>query len=949
MQIIKRCFFLSCFSFCLYNLYYLYLDSRSIEYIDNDVRRDSVNFSVCIPVNESYLNRFKDADHVFRFTVDQLVAEICRLRFPNNICENFIFLDSSYIYNYHTCLAIDHRRFDLIFPHLSRVRFKLFIYFDRRSELYFYENVYTHDLNDEFFSLYIKYEETINLPDPYETMCFDYTKFKGDFQTPEMINDRSACFLECLKPTSRKLNYFYSTKDKQPLSVGEDELAFGERSWTMINREFDRKDDGHCENECRKSNCVIRYYSTTKLVFSNLRNYTLQYGTRTITARPVLTRNTFIFESIGLVVLFLNCSLNETSPQLLNKLVHYCFCKYRAMFDRNYRKLKFAILLLSLMLLVGFSLYSIASCLNFTYKNIASIYYSISISPFYLVICLPVQNFIPDQSELSADEELKLIESRSFAEIEHLSNFEKFEHGIVDFYIKYASKRKKVKYTLDRTKVWFMHLNYRLENRSDSKFLYRCYKLDFNIREFRYEMLLSLSELNFVLKFNWFLIYVLSTNQRFSKSNLPIDPELSLYKMTSEKMNACTNYETYDENCNSRASCIDHCINESYLKKYGNLTTSTAVIYKDALSANYSFDKIYFKQIVDLRLEENCTNKFKEVDCIEEIYRTFQQPTKNYADKTIKINLYMIQYRLHHRPDLSYSTLLLNLITLASIFVGLNFHKLLHLFIGVLKKYAFRRLRPGGRLRWLNGTIRRYYANQSNKFKKNLSRYLIFLICQVGFSIHLYLIIDEVLYGELSVRMVPSAFQNIRVPNIIMCFETNQSLIDPHRRLTVGYLNELTKDLNESIFEAISFFDENYQMYELSGEDESNLVQFFYFLDLKCFEIKFEPIANTRYLYLLNEMVFVKIKFNLPAIHRFYATMNRTSLFFVNKKCDTNELNRMERLDLNLTNGTLQDTYFIHQEIFQVNKRQFELRKIIQSFFSHIQSTSSAMWINIAS
>ena len=889
------------FIFCIYNLYFLYLESNSIEYIFIDEIQNEPNFSICLPFKSIILKEFKDTNDSlkFRFTVNELLFATFLYYFSNDTAnQKLIFFESSYLYNYHTCFLFKSKNFNLIFNYVKNLRFKMFMFFDNQQELYFHENVYTHDLEEGFFKLCISHEATINLPPPYETKCKWYTNENLDFKSKEIIRRRSACLLECFKTVSRSLNYFYSTKDNEPLFVCLDEFNFDKSNWSMITKGLNRTEEKKCRDTCNDEDCELRYYSIAKLKSSN--NFTIEYKSTIWLAKPLLTRNTFFLEFFGLIALFLNWSFNEIISILIKKMLdRFSLFNCQLAINLNFWIIRLAIMVLSLALLIGFSIFSISTYLDFKYRLMTTISYSTEISPFFTVICVTINNFI-NTDALDSNEEAKLLDSKSFGELENITNFDKFKKGISKFYIKYASKTKRVKWQLDRSKIWFRNYN---------SSLFRCFKIDFFIREFRFERLLSLSELHFILKFDWFIVFTLNIKQDFSTFHQPIDPKYTVYRVTIERLSNCSNYNEYS-NCDTRSSCIDTCINNGYLEKHRNFSIYS-LIDKDTIPLNYSLESIYFeKNKIENEIKEECDSKFPKLDCEQNIYKTLQNPNENYKDRIFRINLYHIRYFFHEKLELSNSTLLLNLITLISIFVGLNFRKFLYLSLNLIKTHFFS---SNSQFFWTRSRHR-------SRFNKNInwSKYFIFFTCLIFFVVHMYLIINEVLNGELAVRVQPLAFRDIRAPNIVICFKIDQNSIDENKELTVEYLDSLTSNLGSEVFENISYFDETFQMHYFNKDNKHlDIVTYWYFLDLKCFEIRFEAINNDKYLFLLDDMMFVRFKFNISVIYNFYRT-DLVSFYFTSKKCDTNELNKMEKIELNLSNNVkVKRKTIVEQEIFK--------------------------------
>lgn len=929
MGFIYKTWYIFILLFLLYNLYNLYLEANGIEYADETDEfkyRMHANFSVCVPIGQvNSSDKFADSTGLLRFTTREMIFSSCPTVFSDTICSRLISLEFSYVYNFHVCFAFKREAFTDLFPFLENLHFKIFLYFDDESELFFYEHIYFHYRRSKYFQILVTYGEIINLEAPYESNCQWYTNQNVPFKTLETVQYRSACLIECFKLINRTLNFYYTLKDDRPLAVHQKDLEKNiANSWSM-NKNLDKEEEERCRQICDKEDCRIRSATTTILNYGKSSAHDIKYTIKVVKAIPLMTQNTFIFEAIGLIVLLLNCSLNETSPALIFSLIDRLLPDYRNIL--NLGRIKKAILVLSLVLLFGFSAYSVITCLRSGHKAIAAIYYSSEISPFYLVVCAPVRSIMKfDQAD-----EATLLKTKSLEEIEKQTDFDKFKAAIKYFAVVYASREKPVNWTLNTRKVWFKNYNFWVAENQTSPIimshLMRCYRIDFTLSELIYESLLGLSELQFNITLDWYIVHVLSVRQSFSSRHTPINPEYVAYKMGMERLVNCENYgDGSYAHCDSRQTCIGACINQAYLNEYGNLS-KYSVIDKETISFDRSLDTVYFVDQLNEQIEEECMNKkiYEKLDCAEDIYKTVQRPYGNKRNTTFNLNLYYSQYILRDRVDLSVLGLIFNVVTLLSIFVGLNFRKFLYLFLIVLKtnlrklkrfqrrndqlvciRPARHRIKLVDRLRQMLNRI--YYS-------VNWSSFLIFVLCLILFSGHSYLIITEILYGDLSIRIEPSAFREIRCPNIVVCFRMTHIVVDENRPLTVAYLDELTGELDKGVFEKISYFDENYKTHRFNKSNKhSNIVSHFYFENLKCFEIQFMEITNDKYLYLLNEMLFVDLKFNTSLLRSFFK-QDSIDFLFVNKRHGTEELNRMDRLQLNLT-GKRKSYYFVKQEVF---------------------------------
>ena len=882
-MIFLKLWFAVCFLFFLSSLHQLFKDARLVKFIDREKDEHSkraVSFSFCVELDDMVLENFKKSSkEEYNFTVKKLLEVGCLHHFSDEICRNSIFLNRSYLFNYHTCFAFDVDQFDVLVQNSFSVNsFRLFAYFLEQSEIFFFFNIDLFIEKSKPFLLNLIIKEVHLLGKGYETDCGTYSNEITKLETVELVYSQPSCLYECFKlKASRSLSYYYSTKDTEPLIVHQDDLDRSrEISWKISDRHLNKTTETECTKLCEKISCRIIIYSLD-ISNSNQETFNITFRLEFSEGAPFVSNFTLIFDSLSLIALFFNISLFVTVPAFAFRLIRKLFFVYLKIYRRYlpvvylrriYWALKIFTFSLCLILLILFSGYRSIEYAKHNNDVLKSSNFPTEISPFYLVVCVPVQMFENNSAELNLRLENDILGTRSFAELENLTNVEKFREGIERIYVKYGTIRTNINYSINEEKVLFRNYNYELKG----NFLTRCYEITLDMEKIdtrRYEMLFSLSKLRLKAEFHWFVVIPLVITRQLSLQSEGLFLKQDFVKVTFRRKSNCLHYEELNRNCSSRSTCIDQCILKRFRETHLNLTTFT-VVEKGAINET-DLTKTYFNNTDDKQILVECRSKFTDKSCHTEYFHIKNSKPVDLKNERFVMDLYYSEFIVYDDPFITLRDLLLNnFLNFLSIFFGFNMGKL----FALLKK-----------LNWV-------------KFPK-LYNWFKCLVCLLGFIFHCYVLVYHALYGDLIYIEEISMFKEIPIPNLIFCFKFDEEKIDPNQKLTYAYLDELTKDLNFNFFRNLSFLDENY---EYNSVDQDELIKRndllgklegldrFYLINLKCFQFRFRPIENSRYLYLMKDLLFAKINFDKDAIskcHTFQKSNTSFEFYFINKKANT--------------------------------------------------------------
>ena len=901
-MIFLKLWFAVCFLFFLSSIHQLVNDARSVKFLyrENDEHsKQSWDFSFCVGLDDMVLENFtKPSKEEYNFTVKELLEVGCLHHFSDEICRKSIFLNRSYLFNYHTCFAFDVDQFNVLVQNSSSVNsFRLFAYFLEQSEIFFFFNIDLFFEKSKPFLLNLIIKEVHLLGKGYQTDCSTYSNEKSKLETVELVYSQPSCFYECFKSrTSRSLSYFYSTKDIKPLIVNQIDLSRSrEIYWKISDRHLNKTTEAECTKLCEKISCRLIIYSLD-ISNSNQETFNITFRLEFSEGVPFFSNFSFVFDFLSLIALFFNISLFVTVPDFAFRLIRKLFFVYLktyrrylpvAYLRRIYWTLKISIFSLCLSLLISFSAYRSVQYALANYEVLKSSSFPTEVSPFYLVVCVPVQMFVNNRADLNLQLENDLLRTKSFAELENLTNFDLFRKGIERIYVKYATVRTNINYSINEDKVLFR--NYKFGQKGN--FLTRCYEITLDMKKIdtrRYEMLFSLSKLRLKAKFHWFVVIPLVSNRQLSLQSEGLFLKQDFVKITFIRKSDCLDYEKSNLNCSSRSTCTDQCILERFRETHLNLTTFT-VVEKGEINQT-DLNKIYFNNTIDEQIQMECRSKSIDKSCLTEYFQIKNSKAVDLKDKRFVMDLYYSEIIVNEVPFLTLGDLLLNnFLNFLSIFFGFNMAKLFALLFSLLKKFKL------------------------VKFPK-LYKWFKCLVCLLGFIFHCYVLFYNALYGDLIYIEEFSMFKEIPIPNLIFCFEFDEEKIDSNQKLTYAYLDELTKDINFNFFRNLSFLDENYEYISvdqdelIKGNESTGKLEGldrFYLINLKCFQFRFRPIKNSRYLYLMKDLLFAKINFDKDAILKcpIYQKSNTSfEFYFINKKANTHELNGIDKLTIELYN-----------------------------------------------
>ena len=665
----------------------------------------------------------------------------------------------------------------------------------------------SHDVVDQ---LVVKNKEY-----PYSNCTKNYSKFK--------------CLNECYKEKHQLSKYFYTANEKRIIFLDY------EYNQTIRDEEYG------CLNECKRDDCKLVLFVSTD---------SSEPKPSVFEADFFISRSEFWIQLFSLICLIENISFY----QLLSKLFKFLIPKVKKIKKIKIRKrvikvkkpekylhlLKMVILLISISCFIYYfyeKIENINTQINNPSKSKAQIYL-FEPEKMNLVICVnanknekkdsPSQYYYTYYYDLNqTNMTLKKIEKATDSV---------FNDTIDEIYLQFQNKKIKANWSLT-SKVFF-------KNIKESLFidiLTRCFQIEANPTEPKYQSLLATSKL--IVKFKSYNcdIYLLPEEERFNSESFQY---IGYYfsKVIKKRSNwimhrRCAEYDKKYSDCNSKQNCIDRCVNKRFVETYKSYTIYS-IVDKDQFTKDQWSKSLPNNDFgIFNKTKQVCLKEFND-DCNEVKFETDIFNRNIFVSRTKPIPLYYnVISEIEEEAPLY--KLLMDVLTMQSVLFGQNILELLFIIYCILNtKYQLRN--------------NKYYF------------YFIYLICLAGFIYNTCFIFDQVLHGDL-IRFVYFGIENsIKMPGIIFCFDLNQTRIDRNIKLTESHLNKSIKHISiETVFKNITYLNKSNDWITLNSNFRKLEleVETFYFLDKKCFKIKQDIEYSRHQFYLLDNKEVLKVNF----------------------------------------------------------------------------------------
>lgn len=653
------------------------------------------------------------------------------------------------------------------------------------------------------------------------------------------------CLNDCFREKSRLARYFYNGNETGKVQLDHNlEHVYDEEPDKSV-LEHERS----CFKRCEKNGCNFIY--TFRKDFSNEIRRTIYK------AYPLIPSFYFWVQFIGLVLSFFGVSCFELAFRSAKK-------SFGKLGDKAILAFRVSLFLICLVVFLGLAAKVLCDYKTKVDKPVfreATIYLS-QPEPIGLVICIPVQEILADfratgHHAYALDRNYAKYENRTFSDLEKATDEkDAFNRTVEGIYLQFQNKRFNVSWQL-KPKVLF-HAS------REFNYLSRCYQVEVVVEEPRYQSLLSISKLTLATRHAAYYLFLLPDGKEFNSAvNYLHDNQYDFLKQVTKHRPAlgrCTDYGQEYATCNNRLTCFNQCVHNESLAHNMNVS-AYFVVDKDQFSEE-TWSKLFHTYSVQnyTDLGAECQSRLAKPDCIESNY---QRHTKSDQPPTGKLrrqfDLYYYAFNLIEELPSRYA-LVLSLLNLQGIIFNLDVLQLVTL---------------------LSFFFKFKYNMKGNKFYLPL----LYLICFVGFVLHVSFIFFGIKNDELIHSEYYEELNTREMPETLFCFDLRYSVAG-QMNVTGNDLEELTKEINaERVFERISYLDKWNRWVEVdrySGFKTKDFsIHTFYLIDKKCFQLKINIDYELHQFYFKDQPdnTVLKVDFYSPFILR-----SRGATFFAKKR-----------------------------------------------------------------
>lgn len=697
---------------------------------------------------------------------------------------------------------------------------------------YFYTESYLNQLFPNVSSAHMLIKDSYHVVQLKNDTAFDLRLIFND-NNPNLNcskNDSEfECLNSCFKSGSRLSKYFYNGNETGSIQVaGKLPEQWSNRSAYDLVEQHEQE----CFAECNKTQCVVTDFQK--------KSFEGKYSSNLIKVSffefsPLMSDFSFWVQLTGLTLSFFGISCYNLALKLVaNSLI------------RNQKRIRtlFRVLLWIACLFV-LLLMSSQAISNFSKRmgdrsSKTAITYTKKSEQIGLVVCVSVNAF-----SLSENTTQQL----TLAELEQTTD-DFFNRTVKEMFIEFINERlgdEEVKWTVSK-KVFFNVNDFTSE-------LGRCTQVQIEAEEPKYHNIWS--EFKLVVTFHQpnYEVYVLPEGKNFNYNSFRITPgKTTKFNKVIFKSSplTCTDYnKEYSSSCDSRWSCLDECVVNKSIK-YDLDLPIIHVIDKDLfepedwaeLQPNYNLKG-------DPKIEDECREEISSPDCYK-IY--FEKDDKgdqleSGADwRKVKIDLHHAILLKTAADESSGYDVLLDLLNIQTIIFDLPVLKLLTMVAIFFQIKVF----------------------ELHFVTRKLFLFPVYLLCLVGFSLHVLFIFSQVRDDRLVFSKYFEVIEVMDIPEVVFCFEINDrfeklnssgefsglnTTAYESRKLTGNHLEMVTQDIRvNTVFEKISYLNNSGEWVDLRVNEtnfQNQGVRFkrFYFSDKKCVSVDINQSYNRSQFY----------------------------------------------------------------------------------------------------
>lgn len=903
-----------CFVFLAYNLHLLWLDgfNKSYSNLVTNETGNPFNYSICLPfeelknVTQYHFNQRGLVNSTnFLKNVTEEIKTLFKIQFPVENVDSYIRNETSYVFKKHICFLADEEHLNVVYA-FREINYKI-LFVSNSSKSFFSNSVYANN-NKMSFVVHIKISRLIiqNFNDPFN----DCVREEVNNQPYSKFN----CINDCLKKSDNKFAYYYNLKKDEAID--------------LTDSERNKKEEDHCYKQCIKESCSLEYFLAVNSIQTNqsfddedgkipIPNPRVKQECMNLDVRPAIERMDWWLQYIGLISLFFDLNLNEHLPGIVRLSILKFTINETEKFKRIFPKFKLVLLFLSTYLFVQISISILVDhqkSVEHPFNNQISLY-SVSINTFSLFFCIPVQRMFDNQQNLTTEYDRDILAKYTFEDLETKTN-SLYKNTLKRTLLRYGSLENEIKFKVS-DKVYFRKSPF---GSNDIELISRCFEILVDFEEERYKSLFTNTKL--VLEYDGHVaIYIMILNKPFTSDAFLYKSKFQMNKFRIRRINStdrnCINYLSSEHGCDSRANCLNNCKVQNYLRNHSTFWVNNETIINKDDFKSYLFKYTYFNDENDTEINDECEKLFQKEDCINDLYSESYKRYISTPNKTI-INLFF-ELEVERDIETSWEKPLFAILNVESIIFGVNITKLLFTILAFIKIIF--------RTKW-----HRWYKP------------FVFLICFLGFLIHMYVFFKKLINQELLENGFFEKLNTTEYPDLIYCFEFDTSKIDENHQITGNYLNSLTENelTFHNLFDQISYL--NKTGYEViiqnftNGFDPNLFYSSFYYLNMKCFQIQLNVTYEERDFLFIEDAYAVKIWLKHEK--------KRRTVYFTCKKRDTKEFNIFNEFNFEIGKDYKKYKYQIKFEVIQISYDELKIYEYLKNPWSLILGTKDLNDVN---
>lgn len=720
------------------------------------------------------------------------------------------------------------------------------------------------------------------LKEPYGSKCIDYEKLNYNFSNT--IDNEDIGLIECVKEKDPISLFFFTSNDTKPFIYFATNYASTPKLKELPKTETFRG----CLKKFSRKDCgqSIHLNIQQKHVQKNYLNFTFKDRTVLIDENIFMTSLDFNLQVLGFISLIFGFSLNSSlsyinlyidlhfNPKV--KLSNLIFC------------LKYFLIFMVLTHMIIRTFQMTTDFKNQTMYQVTYFNYFFDHKTIKIYICFPLPLTVKLDDGLNAT-------NKEPHELKLLTDILLKEYTLNDLIKKSVQPNELIEriFLTDGLKNTDVNVDefsfqaFLMSNYEDDTSIYsKCFGYNIVMNLTSYQKLLKSTSLKIKFKVKYISFYFVSANQRVTEHDTQLYPTDKIFRYVFKRNQyECRDYHKVKFNntiCLTQQSAIDLCSIHKFVSEFKHLPLMVLHQERFKTYGQYKFtskkgDVDQVKEIKDnhmLEFKKKCRKRFKEKNCEMVEYRANgKKVSVSKENNKISFDMFFLNQTYKPRDYNNLIAFISNVITLWSIFIDVSFASIFNLVLKLIKS----RFKKDSNVVILNRNSPR--SEEANKqrsdcsYLKLIKKSPIFIL----FSGSLVVILFDT-FLTTPIQSISFDTKKIRYnfPTVGFCFDF--TLNESERSYLTGHkLDQLTSHLNFTNFlDRVEYINNDSQnatwIVDQNELDENIYIDYFYYLDKKCFAFKYNLDIDSWDHLLIDYALRIHFKPNLTFDYIYYFT-----------------------------------------------------------------------------